>query len=202
MKPDIHQKTQEWLLAGVQPAASDLAGIQEHLQSCAECGQLTRQVQLLEERLAPGMDAPEFSPSTLKQKSAAVRMEWNRRRMKTAGFTFLRYAGWTALSLVIFAAGWLAYSWLRTPGNQTAPASQPIQDLQPTATAAPSLTATSTPEPTPAATAPYPMVINPALCEDPSISPYMPGDDIAFDGGQVTVEDVTFEFWLTCANST
>ncbi len=126
MKPDIHHKTQEWLLTAIQPAASDLPGIREHLQSCAECGRLACQVRLLEERLAPGMDAPEFSPSTLKQKSAAVRMEWNRRRMKTASFTFLRYAGWTALALVVFAAGWLTYSWLRTPGDQAAPASQPI----------------------------------------------------------------------------
>ena len=46
------------------------------------------------------------------------------------------------------------------------------------------------------------MVIDPALCEGQSISPNMPGDDIAFAGSQVTVEDVVFEFWLTCANST
>ena len=70
------------------------------------------------------------------------------------------------------------------------------------ATLEPTSTPISAPEPTPTTTAAYPMVIDPALCAGTSIRPYMPGDDIAFDGGQVTVEGVSFEFWLTCANST
>ena len=55
MKPDIHQKTQEWLLAAVQPDPSDIQGIQEHLQTCPECSRLARQVRILEARLSPAL---------------------------------------------------------------------------------------------------------------------------------------------------
>ncbi len=202
MKTAIHQKTQEWLLAGDQPAPGDLRAIQDHLRSCPECSRLASQVRFLEESLAPGMEAPELSSSTLKQKSAALRMEWNRRRMKNTGITFLRYAGWTGLALVLFAAGWFVYSWLSGNGEQAISARQPIQEIATTAIPNLPSTPTSAPEPTSTITAAYPMVIDPALCTGPSIRPNMPGDDIAFDGGQVTVEGVSFEFWLTCANST
>jgi hypothetical protein len=202
MKNNLHQRTQEWLLAAVKPASGDLRAIQEHLHSCPECSRLARQVHILEEGLSSGIEAPEFSTSTLRQKSSALRVEWNRRRMKNTGIAFLRYAGLTVLALILFATGWLAYSWLTNPGDQTVPARQPDQEIAAAATTEPDPTPTSQPEPIPSATAPYPMIIDPALCAGPSISPYMPGDDIAFDGGLVTVEGVAFEFWLTCANST
>jgi hypothetical protein len=202
MKPDMHQKTQEWLLTAVWPDPADLTGIRDHLRSCPECSELAQQVRFLEERLSPGTNAPEFSTSVLKQKSAVLRMEWNRRRMKTNNLGLLRFAGWTALGLILFAAGWLTYSWLNTPGNQPISASLLTQENAATATIEPSPSPASTPDQKPTATATFPMVIDPELCEGSSIRPYMPGDDIAFDGGQVTVEDVVFEFWLTCANST
>ena len=127
--------------------------------------------------------------------------------MKTISLNVLRFAGWAGLALLILAAGMAARAWFNPSGAPQGPASQPIQEIAATPTDLPAEPTAVTPSPTPLTatgtrSAYTPMIIDPSLCEGQSISPYMPGEDIAFDGGRVVINQFTFEFWLTCSNST
>jgi len=188
MKFDLHEQTQKWLLSGVFPAQVDPELLQDHLHHCRECNQLAFQVTQLEENLALESELPAYSASFLNQKSILIQDKLKRRHMKNTFMTSLRFAGWAAIGLFVIIVSLVARSWLNTQGEPGEPAGQPVQNAETTSTSAiVSIT---------------PMTIDPALCQGVSISPAMPGEDIAFDGGRIADGNFSFEFWLSCSNST
>lgn len=188
MSKDLHDQTQQWLLTKCVLSPAEIADLQSHLNTCPECRQLANQVNQLEEHLAFESMPSSLSTSLLKQKSNEVRDKFERRHMKTNGMNFLRFAGWATLTVLVLAVGWIARTWFTTPGNPIEPANHPV------------LAAESTPDAV-ASTSP-PLAIDPALCDGPSISEHLPEGEIAFDGGQIMVGKMVFEFWLTCSNTT
>ncbi len=193
MKTNLHELTQQWLITGAQPENTELRILQDHLSECSECHRLARQVQSLAEQLPLQVRTPDFSASFLKRKSIQIQNTSQRRNMKTFGLNALRIAGWTTFGLLILAGALFVRDWLSPRQITQVPAAQPVQATEPTSTPASTVVALPTS---------IPMQIDPALCQGPSLSPYMPGEDIAFEGGQVIIDQVTFEFWLTCSKTT
>jgi murein DD-endopeptidase MepM/ murein hydrolase activator NlpD len=193
MKTNLHDLTQQWLITGSQPENSDLRTLQDHLSECSECQHLAGQIQSLAEQLPQQVRTPDFSASFLQRKSIQIQNESKRRNMKTFGLNVIRVAAWVAFGLLILAGALFVRDWLSPKQITQIPAAQPVQLIEPTTTPASAVEAPS---------ASIPMKIDPALCHGPSLSPYMPGEDIAIDGGQVIIDNVTFEFWLTCSKTT
>jgi hypothetical protein len=193
MKTNLHDLTQQWLITGSKPENIDLRTLQDHLSACNECQRLAGQVQSLAEHLPRQVRIPDFSASFLKQKSIQIQNESKRRNMKTFGQNAFRAAAWATFGLLILAGALFLRDWLSQKRMAQVPAAQSEQTTEP------KLTPTSSVVAPPAS---IPMQIDPALCQGSSLSPYMPGEDIAFDGGQVIIDNVTFEIWLTCSKTT
>jgi hypothetical protein len=188
MKSNLHQQTQEWLLTGTRPEHSDHRNMLTHLESCKKCGQLAIQVQQLQEILINEIKTPDFSTPSLKQKSIEVRAKFDRRRMKNLKLNVLRFAGVTTLVLAFLFVGLMSRSWFDSSLGTHLQATDTEEAIKSTSAGTTTIFT--------------PMKLDPALCTGQSKSPYMPKGDIAIDGGRVISGNVTFEFWLTCSNST
>lgn len=189
MKHQIHQYFQKQLLSGLPLDEAQRLALQQHLESCPQCRQFAGEVRHLAQTLPQALQFPPVSASLLKQQSTQIRNEMTRKPMKPLLTKILRLAAFGALVVAAIGLGLILRAWLAAP-NGIQPASQPNPMRE-----------TPNPSETTSPTA-IPYAIDPALCSGASQSPYVPGEDIAFAGGRATVDEVIFEFWLTCANST